>query len=174
MRKLFAIYHRHFTFDINKPKSQLFGYISQQKEKKRSLYDKLIGIPDSFNQVSVTGEDTIEISIHPKTLNPFRGNGVIRIIFASNSNTIGTELRAEIIPYYNSNIIGFYIILFFLVFFSIISLLGNTNRYMVFALGLLWVVFMLILHLTMIWSISQLKENLDVLINELKRKDSHK
>src|SRR5687768_13952932 len=113
MKKLFSKYHSHYSFDFDKSKSMIIGYISQQKAKKRRFLDKVTSVPIDFSDVSFNGTDTIEINVRPTTFKPFNANGKIRIELISGLDRIGTRFQAEIIPYYKSNIYGTYFIIFF-------------------------------------------------------------
>ncbi|MBC3538616.1 hypothetical protein ACFSC6_06280 [Rufibacter sediminis] len=170
MKKLFSKYHRHYTFDLDKPKSLIVGYISQQKEKKRSFLDKLTSFSIDFSEVSFTGTDTIEINVRPTNLQPFRANGRIRIEIISGLDRIGTRLQAEIIPYYKTNIYGIYFIIFFLAFLTLLGLIISTIKFTILWALLSWLTFTMIIHLLLLKSRSQLKGNLEDLVLELKRK----
>jgi hypothetical protein len=170
MKKLFSKYHRIYIFDLDKPKSLLISYILQQKEKKRSFLDKLANISIDFNEVSFTGTETIEINVRPTNLQPFRANGTIRIEINSGLDRIGTRLQAEIIPYYKSNIYGYYFIIFFLVFLTLLGFIISTSKFTILWALLSWLIIMMIIHLLILKSRSQLKENLEDLVLELKRK----
>lgn len=169
MRKLFNKYHRYLDFDINKPKSLIIEYISQQKKGKKSFYDRFIGIPFDFSEVTLKGEDTMEITLQSTTFKPFKGNGKIVITLTTRMDRIGTQMKAEIIPYLEGNIYGICFLIFFLTFLSTIGLLVSTSWYMVAVLLSFWVIFMLVLHVTIAWSRSQLRENLENFVNDLKR-----
>ncbi|ALJ01678.1 hypothetical protein [Rufibacter tibetensis] len=170
MKKLFSKYHSHYTFDLDKPKSLVVGYILQQKEKKRSFLDKLTSVPIDFSEVSFTGKDRIEIKVRQTTLKPFKANGIIRIELSTGLDRIGTRLQAEIIPYYKSNIYGTFFIILFLALFAFFGLLISTNRLAIMIPFSFSFIFLLIIHLKVVNSRSQLKENLEDLVHELKRK----
>ncbi|MFB9865484.1 hypothetical protein [Rufibacter immobilis] len=172
MKKLLSKYHRHYTFDLDKPKSLVVGYFSQQKEKKRSFLDKLTSVPIDFSEVSFANTDTIEINVRPSTFKPFRGNGKIRIELISGLDRIGTRLQAEIIPYYKSNIYGTYFIIFFFALLALLGLLISTNGLAILIPLLFSLLFLTIIHRLILKSRSQLKENLEDLVIELERKSN--
>ncbi|MFC6998803.1 hypothetical protein [Rufibacter roseus] len=172
MKKLFSNYHRHYTFDLDKPKNLVVDYLTQQKEKKRNFLDKLTSVPIDFSEVSFTDTDTIEINVRPSTFKPFGGNGKIRIEIVSGLDRIETRIQAEIIPYYKNNIYGTYFIIFFFALLTLLGLLISTNGLTVLIPLLSSLFFLTIFHLLVLKSRSLLKENLEDLVIELVRKSN--
>ncbi|WP_210464709.1 hypothetical protein [Rufibacter roseolus] len=160
MRKLFRTYHRQFALEVKQPRRLILEYISHQKNQKKSLLETLTAFPLDFNQVSITGDNLIEVTI------PTKGRVVISL--TNNQDRLSTRMDSEIIPYFNRNIYGLYFLIFFLTMFSAISLMLHANWLTVAAILCSWIVFLIIFHLRIIWNRDQLREKLEDFVKDIR------
>ncbi|EJF10630.1 hypothetical protein [Pontibacter sp. BAB1700] len=147
MKKILERYHEKFSIEINLPKSKVMETIAREKEKKRDLASILgIGFVD-YNEVKITGVDSVEIDVKPKMFNPYRGAGKIRIAFSEGKIASNTIAHGEIIPYTVGYQLFVFVALTFLLFMSLFTLVTASSTYGIGILVFGWLVLLTTLYL---------------------------
>ncbi len=173
MKKFLERYHEKFSVEINQPKSKVLETIARETEK-RDLASMLgIGFVD-YNEVKITGVDSVEIDVKPKMFNPYRGAGKIRIAFSESKIASNTIAHGEIIPYTAGYQLFIFIAFAFLLFMALFTLVTASSNY---GLGILvfgWLVLPTTLYLLPFGYRKKLREYRDTFFADLKANNKKK
>ena len=174
MKKFLERYHEKFSIEINQPKSKVMETIAREKEKKQGLAS-ILGISFvDYNEVKITGIDSVEIDVNPKMFNPYRGAGKIRLAFSEGKIASNTIAQGEIIPYTAGYQIFVFIAFAFLVFMALFTVVTASSTYGIGILVFGWLVLLATLYLLPFGYRKKLREYGDSFFADLKANNKKK
>ncbi|MCH7414907.1 hypothetical protein MM213_15510 [Belliella sp. R4-6] len=165
---MFIRFNEPFFVNINQSKSAVNNYINYEKSKKKDFFSFIKSSPLDFNEFTIL-DGNVVIDVEAKILNPFRGAGKIRMNLHTDESNSGTHIKGEIIPYNGLYLFTFYMVMGFLVLWSVLVLLVSSGVETLTMLALSWGVFPLVLILIPFWYRRKLRIYRDCFIDILNK-----
>ncbi|TXK52848.1 hypothetical protein FVR03_00295 [Pontibacter qinzhouensis] len=167
MNKIFKLSHERFSIEIHLPKNKVLESIALKKKKENDQFHFLTSSPVDFNEITVINSNLIEIHVMPKMFNPYRGTGKIHMALHQNGCNLKTKVKGEIVPYSSTYIFGFYMIIGFLLLWTVVARAISTSVHTIIMLLIGWMVFPFILYLIPFWNRSRLRRYRDSFLTML-------
>jgi hypothetical protein len=154
------------NFKLNKCSFfQKHSYITIKIDKPKNIvYDNLIKTTKSF----FVQNDIIEIEIKPQFFDPFAPRGSIRIELSGLDNNASTKLKCNVTQT-SFNKTSLYLIAFFLIIWTIFSLIFFFTIYMLLTILAGWLISYIVIRLTQTLNIGKLENYLSYTIQQLSK-----
>lgn len=173
MKKILRKYKEPFSAEINQSRNRVIEFIAQEKGKKRYFFGFLSSSPVDFNEVTVSDENII-IEVKPKMLNPYRGMDEIHMTLYNGVSTSETKIEGEIIPYNSLYLFVSYMVVGFLLIWSLLVFATTSGDSTFIMLALSWTIFPLVLYLLPFWYRNRLREYKDLFLATLMANNNKK
>ena len=143
-------YISRLDFEVDKPREYVRDYVIKHVKHVRTCGSE------------------IHVMIKPSFVDAFAGRGLIRLSIRPSSRMGYTIVEAKIIPTSITSS-GIYILISIMILWTITSILISTSLNSFIVVGLGWVIFTVVIHLTQKLNSGKLENYLYELIERLKR-----
>jgi hypothetical protein len=164
----FTIFDKTYYIQCKKTKGLLLNAIESRianaEEESRLLKFFLV----DYSNMEIQSSEVIIVS-KPTKLNGPKGIGKIKISFLD--ETEGTLIKAKVEPFHFMFKVTSVILTIFMLFISLIILIGETNQNNIIALVTAWLIIPTILFLQLRFNRANLKEYFELILIDLKIKE---
>lgn len=166
--KLFTIFDKTYYVHSKKSKGLILGTINSRIENAGRDSGLLKFLLVDYSNIEVQNSEIIIVS-KPTNLNGPKGIGKIIISFLEEKG--GTLIKTKVEPFHYMLKVTIVILALFLLFISLIMLIGETNQNNVISLIIAWLITPTILFLQLQFNRANLKEYLELILVDLKIKE---